>query len=132
MVVYINGRRIALLEASTTAVGGLPEMGEGAVQQVPVSGGENEVEASPFDPEQKVQQWQLELGQYAATIPVRLANAILDAPLSWEIRSVRSNGKTRYVTQIVGSLEQASSWLEAAQNMGFEEAQVIDLSGVQE
>ena len=132
VVVYINGRRIALLEASTTAVGGLPEMGEGAVQQVPVSGGGNEVEASPFDPEQKVQQWQLELGQYAATIPVRLANAILDAPLSWEIRSVRSNGKTRYVTQIVGSLEQASSWLEAAQNMGFEEAQVIDLSGVQE
>ena len=132
VVVYINGRRIALLEASTTAVGGLPEMGEGAVQQVPVSGGGNEVEASPFDPEQKVQQWQLELGQYAATIPVRLANAILDAPLSWEIRSVRSNGKTRYVTQIVGSLEQAASWLEAAQNMGFEEAQVIDLSGVQE
>ena len=49
-----------------------------------------------------------ELGVFNSTIPVRLANAILDAPLQWQIRSVRSEGLTRYRTAFVAE-EQGSA-----------------------
>ena len=74
-----------------------------------------------------VAQWRVELGEYASTIPVRLANAILDAPLRWEIRYSREQGMTRYLTQPIAYLEEATSWLEQAREMGFAQARLIEL-----
>ena len=123
VVVYINGRRIPLLEASTTATGGLPDMGtESAPTEVSVGLPETSSNSSNV-----VAQWRVELGEYASTIPVRLANAILDAPLRWEIRSSREQGMTRYLTQPIASLEEATSWLEQAREMGFAQARLIEL-----
>ena len=124
VVVYINGRRIPLLEASTTATGGLPDMGTESVP-TEVSAGIPETSSNLSN---VVAQWRVELGEYASTIPVRLANAILDAPLRWEIRSSREQGMTRYLTQPVASLEEATSWLEQARDMGFSQARLIELS----
>jgi hypothetical protein len=61
---------------------------------------------------------------FNSTIPVRLANAILDAPLQWQIRSVRTDGLTRYRTAFV-SEAQARNWLNAAQVQGFSNAQLV-------
>ena len=123
VVVYINGRRIPLLEASTTATGGLPDMGtESTPTEVSVG-----LPETSRNPSIVVAQWRVELGEYASTIPVRLANAILDAPLRWEIRSSREQGMTRYLTQPVASLEEATSWLEQARKMGFSQARLIEL-----
>ena len=68
--------------------------------------------------------WSVQLGVFNSTIPVRLANAILDAPLQWQIRSVRSEGLTRYRTAFVAE-EQAQRWLIAAQAQGFTNAQLV-------
>ena len=68
---------------------------------------------------------QVQLGAYSSTIPVRLANAILDAPLEWEVRSVREGGLTRYVTRPTLDAAEAERWLEAARGMGFLQATVL-------
>ena len=68
--------------------------------------------------------WLVELGVFNSTIPVRLANAILDAPLNWEIRSVRTNGLTRYRTKAVAQ-DKALLWLNEARERGFSNAKML-------
>ena len=127
VVVYINGRRIPLLEASTTATGGMAVLGErtsdGAV------GASNEAVITPSEgpqPQREVR-WQLQLGAYSSTIPVRLANAILDAPLDWEVQSIREGGLTRYVTRTSVEEDVVQDWLSQARVMGFEQSVVLSL-----
>jgi len=118
IVVYINGRRIPLSQASLTSVASLPGApNEGSVETV-----EQAVTDSPVEEEDA--SWSVQLGVFNSTIPVRLANAILDAPLQWQIRSVRSEGLTRYRTAFVAE-EQAQRWLIAAQAQGFTNAQLV-------
>ena len=126
VVVYINGRRIPLLQAGTTATSGLDVLA--LPQSSPDGGGETAAGDGPgavpnAPPGQR--KWQVQLGAYSSTIPVRLANAILDAPLAWEIQSVREGGLTRYVTRQTSDRSQAEQWLELAQGMGFLNASVL-------
>ena len=72
-----------------------------------------------------VSQWRVELGEYTSTIPVRLANAILDAPLAWEVKSKRTGGVTRYVTRLTEDQDQARRWLNAARDLGFSSARLV-------
>ena len=83
VVVYINGRRTPLSQARTTAVAGIAGVGQ-PEESRPRPAQPAEPEAVPFE-----SGWRVELGRFSSTIPVRLANAILDAPLDWEIRSER-------------------------------------------
>jgi len=127
VVVYINGRRTPLLMAGNTATMGLQELASTA----PLNGGlQNEQGVAPAEEvvrEAPGRQWQVQLGTYASTIPVRLANAILDAPLDWGIQSTREDGLTRYVTRLVNDEAQAQAWLETAREMGFVEASMVEL-----
>lgn len=123
VVVYINGRRIPLLEASTTATSGTAAL-EGPTPESQRSE-QNPVEVTVAPVEPVVQGWKLQLGAFSSTIPVRLANAILDAPLEWEVQSVREGGLTRYVTRAVSSETQVRSWLESARDMGFQDAVAV-------
>ena len=124
IVVYINGRRIPLSQAGVTSTGSLPgragnevppspEMQESSEEVPPVAADGDEEDG-----------WIVELGVFNSTIPVRLANAILDAPLNWEIRSVRTNGLTRYRTKAVSETE-ARQWLEEARERGFSNAKML-------
>ena len=124
IVVYINGRRIPLSQASLTSVASLP--GAAASEETQTEPAVVQPEAVvPVSPVAEVAEaWCVELGVFNSTIPVRLANAILDAPLQWQIRSVRSDGLTRYRTAYVTE-EQAQNWLSAAQVAGFSNAQVV-------
>lgn len=128
IVVYINGRRIPLTEASTTSVAPLP----GAPQNEPASpspsdnGNQDDGEREPTvgDADGMDVVWRVELGVFASTIPVRLANAILDAPLDWEIRSSRTAGRTAYRTK--GMSESAAREVMAdAREMGFTNARIL-------
>ena len=118
VVVYINGRRIPLNQASTTAIAGIANMSP-------------EVEAQE-EPEAKVtapapsRGWWVELGRFDSTIPVRLANAILDAPLNWDIKSDRQGVQTVYLTRSVDSESEASGWMEEAKRRGFADAKVLN------
>ena len=126
VVVYINGRRIPLLQAETTATSGLDALT--LPQSTVVGGGAIEAADGPDlapDAPPGQRKWQVQLGAYSSTIPVRLANAILDAPLEWEVQSVREGGLTRYVTRQTSDLSQAERWLELAQGMGFLNASVL-------
>ncbi len=122
IVVYVNGRRIPLSEASTTAVSPLP----GAVSSlegnsVPVA---TDVDVVVDEVSADVaQRWYIELGVFSSTIPVRLANAILDAPLDWAITSLRDGGLTRYRTRTTDEQE-ARGWLESARERGFGNARL--------
>jgi cell division septation protein DedD len=121
IVVYINGRRIPLSQASVTSVASLP----GAQNPgLPQSAPEVAVADAPSNEAVIEEAWCVELGVFNSTIPVRLANAILDAPLQWQIRSVRTDGLTRYRTAFV-SEAQARNWLNAAQVQGFSNAQLV-------
>ena len=124
VVVYINGRRIPLLEASTTATGGLD-----VISAAESEASEVEAPAASTTPVETTSEaaltLQVQLGAYSSTIPVRLANAILDAPLEWEVRSVREGGLTRYVTRPTLDAAEAERWLEAARGMGFLQATVL-------
>ena len=117
IVVYINGRRIPLSQASTTSVAPIPTAeGEGVNR-------DRDAEVAQPLPSVTEGGWYVELGVFTSTIPVRLANAILDAPLEWEIRSVRENGRTLYRTQ--GAAEDvARNWRDAARNAGFANARL--------
>ena len=130
VVVYINGRRIPLLQASTTATGGLD------VVNRPVAPSRDErpaafdsgfalLDNAGADPDSSLPQWRVELGEYTSTIPVRLANAILDAPLEWEVRSRRDGGVTRYITRFSQEKGQAERWLAEAKAMGFSRARLL-------
>ncbi len=117
IVVYINGRRIPLSQASTTSVAPLPTTEGEAVNRV------REAEVAQPLPIEAEGSWYVELGVFTSTIPVRLANAILDAPLEWEIRSVRENGRTLYRTR--GAAEDlARNWRDAARSAGFANARL--------
>ena len=127
IVVYINGRRIPLAQASVTSVASLPGAQNPGLSQSeidPEVQAEEEVEEAPLNQALIEEAWCVELGVFNSTIPVRLANAILDAPLQWQIRSVRSDGLTRYRTAFV-SEAQARNWLNAAQVQGFSNAQLV-------
>ena len=119
IVVYINGRRIPLSQASLTSVAPLPGARDEAASVATV-----EVVPESLEQEDEAASWCVELGVFNSTIPVRLANAILDAPLQWQIRSVRNNGLTRYRTAFVAE-GQARTWLMAAQAQGFTNAQLV-------
>lgn len=125
VVVYINGKRIPLLEASTTAVGSLVGMGEAA----PSETGSEQKASQDEGSEGVMVGWEVELGEYSSTIPVRLANAILDAPLGWGIRSLREQGFTRYITRKSPNQSEAQSWLNQAKEMGFDQARLIESGG---
>ena len=125
IVVYINGRRIPLSQAAVTSTGSLPgrpgsealpspETQEAEAEEVPP------VDGAPVEESG----WLVELGVFNSTIPVRLANAILDAPLNWEIRSVRTNGLTRYRTKAVAQ-DKALLWLNEARERGFSNAKML-------
>ena len=120
IVVYINGRRIPLSQASLTAVASLP----GAQPESVPPAVEVEEPVAPVETAAVQPAWCVELGVFNSTIPVRLANAILDAPLQWQIRSVRSEGLTRYRTGFVTE-DRAKTWLKAAQAQGFSNAQLV-------
>ena len=127
VVVYINGRRIPLLEAGTTATAGIANLQEAGqtVEERAEEVGDNGLDVVGVEGQEV--KWQLQLGAYSSTIPVRLANAILDAPLEWQVRSVREGGLTRYVTRPSLSEEEVSGWLRAAREMGFVEASMVEL-----
>ena len=117
IVVYINGRRIPLSQASTTSVAPLSRPEGDGVNRDSETVSE---QSSSGEPEGG---WYVELGVFTSTIPVRLANAILDAPLEWEIRSVRENGRTLYRTK--GAVEElALDWRDAARRAGFANARL--------
>lgn len=123
IVVYINGRRIPLSQASTTSISplpGNPSEGDAAVstEDTPVLNDRDETPALEDGG------YQVELGVFNSTIPVRLANAILDAPLDWEIRSERNAGLTQYRTRMA-SRETAEAWLVEARVRGFANARLI-------
>jgi cell division septation protein DedD len=127
IVVYINGRRIPLAQASVTSVASLPGAQNPGLSQSETDSevqAEAEVEEAPSNQALIEEAWCVELGVFNSTIPVRLANAILDAPLQWQIRSVRTDGLTRYRTAFV-SEAQARNWLNAAQVQGFSNAQLV-------
>ena len=90
-----------------------------------------EVEAQE-EPEVKVTapalslRWRVELGRFDSTIPVRLANAILDAPLNWDIKSDRQGVQTVYLTRSVDSKSEALRWMEEAKRRGFTDARVLN------
>ena len=130
VVVYINGRRIPLLQASTTATGGLDVVNRPVApsrdeEPVESDGGVAPLENADADQDSSVPQWRVELGEYTSTIPVRLANAILDAPLEWEVRSRRDGGVTRYITRFTEEVGQAERWLAEAKAMGFSRARLM-------
>ena len=106
-------------QASLTSVAPLPGARDEAASVATV-----EVVPESLEQEEEVASWCVELGVFNSTIPVRLANAILDAPLQWQIRSVRNNGLTRYRTAFVAE-GQARTWLMAAQAQGFTNAQLV-------
>ena len=91
---------------------------------------ETEVEAQD-EPEIQVNaiapslMWWVELGRFDSTIPVRLANAILDAPLNWNIKSDRQGGQTVYLTRSVRSESEALRWMQEAKRRGFSDAKVL-------
>ena len=128
IVVYVNGRRIPLSEASTTAVSPLP-----GVASSPTEGPSSEENSVPETtdvdvdevPADVAQRWYVELGVFSSTIPVRLANAILDAPLDWSITSLREGGLTRYRTRTTDEQE-ARGWLESARESGFGNARLSE------
>ena len=117
IVVYINGRRIPLSQASTTAVSPLPGSSDGGDVR------ESAPPVSTPAPTVNTGSWYVELGVFNSTIPVRLANAILAAPLEWNITSVREAGLTRYVTGNTDRTE-AEAWLNAARSDGFSNARL--------
>ena len=125
VVVYVNGRRIPLSEAATTAVAGLNGLVPSGVDAAPVDGGEVPVEEVPDN----VEVWFLELGAFNSTIPVRLANAILDAPLAWEIRSIREGGQTVYRTRSMVDRGALEPWLTEALAQGFAGARIVRQEG---
>ena len=116
IVVYINGRRTPISQASTTSVAPITGMENGAEADIVM----DPVEAQPV----QGQGWYVELGVFSSTIPVKLANAILDAPLGWAIRSLRADGLTRYRTRNAGEAE-ARRWLAEAQSSGFRNARLV-------
>jgi hypothetical protein len=122
IVVYINGRRIPLAQASTTSVSPLPGNPAEQVSDIPAQNPAGVEAVEPSGAEEGG--FQIELGVFDSTIPVRLANAILDAPLSWEIRSERTEGLTRYRTRPVDR-ETADAWLVEAQARGFANARLV-------
>lgn len=119
IVVYVNGRRIPLSEASTTAVSPLPGSNGGAAVNpaVPAVPDPAVTSASPGG-------WSVELGVFTSTIPVRLANVILDAPLEWGISSSRSDGRTTYRTAFVEE-GVARTWLGESRRLGFSNARLV-------
>ncbi|MGB1072584.1 MAG: SPOR domain-containing protein [Flavobacteriales bacterium] len=130
VVVYINGRRIPLLQASTTATGGLDVVNRPVApsrdeEPVESDSGVTSADDAGADQDSSVPQWRVELGEYTSTIPVRLANAILDAPLEWEVRSRRDGGVTRYITRFTEEEGQAERWLAEAKAMGFSRARLM-------
>jgi hypothetical protein len=130
VVVYINGRRIPLLQASTTATGGLDVVNRPVApsrdeEPVESGGGVAPVDNAGAAQDSSVPQWRVQLGEYTSTIPVRLANAILDAPLEWEVRSRRDGGVTRYITRFTEEEGQAERWLAEAKAMGFSRARLM-------
>jgi len=118
VVVYINGRRIPLAQASTTAIAGIANMSPEAEAQ-------EEPEAKVTVPAPS-RGWWVELGRFDSTIPVRLANAILDAPLNWDIKSDRQGVQTVYLTRSVDSESEALGWMEEAKRRGFAGARVLN------
>lgn len=124
IVVYINGRRIPLLEASTTAIASLPRE-EPAPDAAQETNGDAAPLEAPDENDGADAGFLVELGVFNSTIPVRLANAILDAPLDWEVRSVRNEGLTRYRTRLTDE-DTAQGWLEEARGMGFSNARIIE------
>ncbi|MCH1582722.1 MAG: SPOR domain-containing protein [Flavobacteriales bacterium] len=125
IVVYINGRRIPLSQAAVTSTGSLPGRpgSEELSPQAPSAATTVEAPTAEDGPAEAAG-WLVELGVFNSTIPVRLANAILDAPLDWEIRSVRTNGLTRYRTKGVVEAK-ARQWLEEARERGFSNAKLL-------
>ena len=125
VVVYVNGRRIPLSEAATTAVAGLNGLVPAGVDAAPEDGGEVPAEEALGN----VEVWFLELGAFNSTIPVRLANAILDAPLAWEIRSIREGGQTVYRTRSMVDRGALEPWLTEALAQGFAGARIVRQEG---
>lgn len=114
IVVYINGRRIPLSAAATTSISPLPRTLDDVQPADPASPSSAGTAGA----------WHVELGVFTSTIPVRLANAILDAPLDWEIQSMREDGRTRYRTK--GTDEDvARTWQAAARAAGFTNARLV-------
>ena len=120
VVVYINGRRTPLSQSRTTAVAGIAGVGqpeESRPRPVPPA----EPEAVPVE-----SGWRVELGRFSSTIPVRLANAILDAPLDWEIRSERRGTETVYLTRLTLDQAEAEQWLAESRRSGFNSARLLE------
>ena len=70
--------------------------------------------------------WRVELGRFSSTIPVRLANAILDAPLDWEIRSERRGTETVYLTRLTSDQAEAEQWMAESRRSGFSSARLLE------
>ena len=70
--------------------------------------------------------WRVELGRFSSTIPVRLANAILDAPLDWEIRSERRGTETVYLTRLTSDQAEAEQWMVESRRSGFSSARLLE------
>ena len=94
-------------------------------EPVESGGGVAPVDNAGAAQDSSVPQWRVQLGEYTSTIPVRLANAILDAPLEWEVRSRRDGGVTRYITRFTEEEGQAERWLAEAKAMGFSRARLM-------
>ena len=119
VVVYTNGLRTTLSQAGTTVTAGPSDAGgEGRTTEDPTVGPTEVDEVHPMG-------WRVELGRFNSTIPVRLANAILDAPLDWEIRSERKGSETVYLTRATASEVEAREWLEELRQRGFGSARVL-------
>ena len=120
VVVYINGRRTPLSQARTTAVAGIAGVGQ-PEESRPRPAQPAEPEAVPVE-----SGWRVELGRFSSTIPVRLANAILDAPLDWEIRSERRGTETVYLTRLTSDQAEAEQWLAESRRSGFSSARLLE------
>ena len=120
VVVYINGRRTPLSQARTTAVAGISGVGQ-PEESRPRPAQPVEPEAVPVE-----SGWRVELGRFSSTIPVRLANAILDAPLDWEIRSERRGTETVYLTRLTLDQAEAEQWLAESRRSGFSSARLLE------
>ena len=120
VVVYINGRRTPLSQARTTAVTGIAGVGQ-PEESRPLPAQPVELEALPVE-----SGWRVELGRFSSTIPVRLANAILDAPLDWEIRSERRGTETVYLTRLTSDQAEAEQWMAESRRSGFSSARLLE------
>ncbi|MEC8597100.1 MAG: SPOR domain-containing protein [Bacteroidota bacterium] len=120
VVVYINGRRTPLSQARTTAVTGIAGVGQ-PEESRPLPAQPVELEALTVE-----SGWRVELGRFSSTIPVRLANAILDAPLDWEIRSERRGTETVYLTRLTSDQAEAEQWMAESRRSGFSSARLLE------